>query len=150
MIVIAIDDSPERYVELAKVLRDQYNLTLVCMQHPTSIKMALNPRRVIAVLLDFDMPILDDNDELFKGWNGLYIAQEVLPAWLPLVIISSANPDGAQKIKASLDEQEIKNIVISVTDPNHYNKWLEAIVDAQPWPRWIKYQPPCPCTGSPR
>lgn len=89
--VLAIDDSPERYTELSHLL-NQDGILLVCMQNPQAVSNFLQTNaNIIAILLDHDMPAVNDDHEIFHDWNGSYYLREVLPTKIPVIITSANN-----------------------------------------------------------
>ena len=116
-VVLAIDDMPERYVELSEMLKG-IGLVTVCVQHPVSAKTILDSGCVCAVLLDHDMP----------QWDGQYYAKEIL-CWHPIPIcISSANPWGAEKIEQILLSKGTPAAKISAMRHNAPELWYRWVL----------------------
>ncbi len=138
-LILAIDDSPERYETLAKKLH-RHGLSLICMQHPTSVQMALDTGKVGTILLDHDMPTYAYDDQEGRvvttdTYNGQYFARTLverrrldLPAGIQ-VLITSANPAGAKAIATILSEADYPHHVMSVFESCPEERWLGAILD---------------------
>ena len=124
-LVLAIDDSPERYVELAIEL-NKHGLVLCCLQHPIGAELLIKSGRVLCILLDYDMPhVCPETGDVFTEWDGLYFAKEVLSRSTP-VIITSANKIGAAKISLHLQGEGVPHIIYSVL--NASQQWLPTIL----------------------
>ena len=116
-IILAIDDMPERYVELSDMLKG-VGLVTVCVQHPISASTILNSGCVCGVFLDHDMP----------EWTGQYYAKEILPWHSVPVCISSANPWGAKKIEEILLSNGTTPATISVVLKNAPELWYRWVL----------------------
>ncbi len=138
-IILAVDDTPERYIELERLLRpDGY--VLVCLQHPDAFDMVMRSDAVAWILLDHDMPSYEWDDQtnavhLTEKFNGQYFAR-----WLTEnlygedrvpVIVSSANPAGAQRIFEILSAVEYPVQIISVTESMPEERWLRVISNSR-------------------
>lgn len=88
--VLAIDDNPERYGDLAAKFR-QIGVTILPAQNPEAVRMLLSSGLDIRmVILDHDMPTVDFEGNVSDEWDGMYYLREVLPVTIP-VVVSSAN-----------------------------------------------------------
>ncbi len=138
-IVLAIDDSPERYETLSAKL-NKHGLVLMCAQHPSSVRMVIESGQVLVALLDHDMPTYEYDDEtnalkVNQRYNGQYFAH-----WLgevkeeltspEMVLISSANTQGSQSIAEILRQNNIPHKIMSVLESCPEERWLGAILDA--------------------
>lgn len=127
-IVLAIDDSPERYEHLSDKLA-AHNILLVPLQNPTGARIILRSNRVLCVLLDHDMPsVCPETGDVFHDWSGQYFANEVLPVAIP-VVITSANRVGAAKIADIILDQGGSSCRISVIETAAEERWLGFILD---------------------
>jgi hypothetical protein len=138
-IVLAIDDSPERYETLSARL-NKHGLVLMCAQHPISVRMVVESGQVLVALLDHDMPTYEYDDaendlKVHQSYNGQYFAH-----WLgevkeeltipELILISSANTAGAKAIAEILRQSHISHKIMSVLESCPEERWLGAILDA--------------------
>ena len=98
-IILAIDDTPERYVYFAKKMQ-KHGLAVVVLQNQLAAEILLDTGRVRAVFLDHDMPSLKEFGSFHPGlglaeytleMNGQFFAREVLGVRNVPVAISSAN-----------------------------------------------------------
>jgi len=124
--VIAIDDNPERYDQLSMLLQED-GITLVCMQNPHAVSMFLATNaEVVHVLLDYDMPHVNEDYEIFQEWNGTYYLKEVLPTKIP-VTITSANTISGPKLQVLGESLGFNIRRYSVLWSNAVNAWRAII-----------------------
>lgn len=123
-IVLAIDDTPERYFGLSLLLGEGH--LVVCLQTVTGAEMVLASGKVCAVFLDHDMPSVK-NGAITEEYSGQYFAREVLAQRSIPVAITSANPDGAEKISSILEEYAVPWELLPVTERDHLKKWVNFI-----------------------
>ena len=115
-IILAIDDSPERYKKLMKRLREA-NLLFACVQNPDAAKFLLATGRVGLIFLDHDMPL----------WEGTYYTRYVLPGTDARVVITSANVIGVGLMQKALQEASIVSAIVPCTQADHLDVWLKEI-----------------------
>lgn len=119
--VVAYDDSPERYTLLAQQCR-RLGWAFACVEHPEALRQVLDNHDVIAVLLDHDLR--DVEGEVCTGVN---VAHDVLVGRCVPVIVSSANRIGAKNIAAVLHDAAIPHKVISCLESATEERWLGAL-----------------------
>ena len=117
-VLLAIDDDPARYQHLSRRLA-RHEVVVAVVQNPDAADILLDSGKVVAVMLDHDMP----------AWDGQHYAREVLgPRSVP-VCVSSANHAGARAIAAILTEFAVPHTVISVTETAADERWLGWLLD---------------------
>jgi hypothetical protein len=92
-VILAIDDTPVRYVRVAKELASA-EIALLVTWEPEVVRFYLRTYKPMGILLDHDMPIQ----------NGNWFAENLLKEYSHPVLVVSHNPTGAQRIKATLDD----------------------------------------------
>lgn len=128
MIVLAIDDTPERYQKLSELLRP-HKIALVCVSHPVAVEQVMASQQVVAILLDHDMPAIDsETGKITERWNGQYFAKEVLYPGCPPIAIASANSDGVKAIAAIFTDWEIEYQILPATRTQPEKLWLDFIL----------------------
>ena len=95
----------------------------MALNNPQAVEMILATGRVLCVMLDHDMPLVE-NGVITHKYDGPWYARNILGALYTGVCITSANNIGAGNIEYSLEEYEVDSVRISVTNPNHTEEWL--------------------------
>lgn len=117
-VLLCIDDDPARYQHLSRKLA-RHEIVVAVVQNPDAADILLDSGKVVAVMLDRDMP----------EWTGEHYAREVLgPRNVP-VCVSSANHAGAKAISTILTEFAVPYTVISVTETAADERWLGWVLD---------------------
>ena len=142
-LIIAVDDMPDRYTHLRRLVAPMGWLVVV-VEHPTELEAQIldSPIPVLAVLLDHDLrPVWADvkTGQLLRNvapnakrwgyddvrvYTGEDYARDILAARSTPVIVTSANQGGAQRIAAVLREFETPHAVISCVDVDHERRWV--------------------------
>lgn len=117
-VLLAIDDDPARYQHLSRKLA-RHEVVVAVVQNPDAADILLDSGKVVAVMLDHDMP----------EWDGQHYAREVLgPRSVP-VCVSSANHAGAKAISTILTEFAVPHTIISVMETAADERWLGWLLD---------------------
>lgn len=135
-LVVAYDDSPERYDTLARKAA-LLGWVVVCVEHPIALTQILDNHDPIAVLLDHDVrPVAVDvyEGDIIAGidareYSGHDVARDILAGRSVPVIVSSANRPGAARIYATLKEAGVPVRVISVLESAPEERWLGALAE---------------------
>jgi CheY-like chemotaxis protein len=147
-LIVAVDDMPERYSELARRLHP-FGWAVVTVENPRALIDLLDhsPIPVLAVLLDYDLrpAFLDDPGErqrvlwevAGKPWTkteayiygGLDYARDILAERSVPVIVTSANRPGSVAIAAVLAEYEVPYRVMSCLDAAPEERWIGALAE---------------------
>lgn len=126
-IVLAIDDNPERYQDLQNLLFNEDGILLIALNNPQGVEMLLSTGCVMCVLLDHDMPTVE-NGALTLQYDGVWFARNVLgPRPLP-VCVTSANTVGSRNISDVLDEYAVPHIQIPIANPRHTEEWRKFVL----------------------
>lgn len=117
-VIVAIDDEPYRYSELARRALKR-GWVLVPVDREAMIDMVLNCYRgnILAVMLDHDIP----------GTDGAKIAKEHLGYRSHPVIITSNNSSGAKRIAAVLDEYAVPHETIPALGLFKEDRWMATL-----------------------
>ena len=123
-IILAIDDSPERYVLLPRSLP---GYIIVVMHNPTAVRLLLASGQVACIFLDHDMPCIEpESNCIVDNYNGLWFIRNVIPYNIPVCIVS-ANPVGAGNMLRELSGVERDVCCISVTTPSREKHWAHFV-----------------------
>lgn len=117
-ILLCIDDEPNRYQRLARLLPD--DITLVVTHQIQDVMFYLDQPEVYTVAgvcLDCDMP---------NSPQGLYYATHILNEKNIPVVISSHNPGEALKCHEMLNDYATPNIVLPVCDDDG---WAQVVIN---------------------
>lgn len=126
LLVVAVDDDPARYDELARRASSFLGWIVVTVEHPDALAQILDYNRdsVLAVLLDHDL-----RDLRGDPYTGLQVANEVLLHRNVPVIVTSANRAGAKAISAALAEYAVEHRVISVVETAPEERWIGVLAE---------------------
>lgn len=117
-VLLCIDDDPARYQHLSRKLA-RHEIVVAVVQNPDAAEILLDSGKVVAVMLDRDMP----------EWTGEHYAREVLgPRNVP-VCVTSANHPAATIIAEILWRFDVPYTVISVTEMAADERWLGWVLD---------------------
>lgn len=117
-VLLAVDDAPDRYENLARRLI-KHDVIVAVVQNPIAADILLDSGKVFAAMLDRDMP----------EWCGEVYAREIFgPRSVP-VCVSSANHPAAKEISKILSEFAVDHSIISVTETAVEERWMGWILD---------------------
>ncbi len=122
-VVVAYDDTPGRYTELAAALAHQ-GIMFACVEHPTALNQVLDNNDCLAVMLDFDVRPVDG----WSNYNGLSTCYECLIHRQVPVCITSYNDPGSATMMHVLEEAgvEVKRIMHDVGCLQHWFSFILA------------------------
>lgn len=121
-IILAIDDEPHRYLTLSRMVQ-KFGWTIIPVDRPAMIEAVLMmyEDRVLAVMLDHDMP----------GMDGKEIAEEFLrERSLPVIITTNSTP-GASRIHVVLDEYAVPNWTAPAMGMLRDEHWMDILFEIE-------------------